>query len=459
MTVEIQQRIKTDGDACRVLVVDDDPGILSLLDDYLAMQGFSVTAFDSGLAAMEVIGKEYFDIVLTDLRMPDLSGIDILTGVKNVNPDTEVIIVTGFATVESAIEALKLGGYDYLQKPVKLDRLKILIERILEKKRLASENTLLKSRLKERHRYDGMVGASVPMQEIYEVIDRISNGTPTVFIQGESGTGKEILARVIHRNSDLSERPFVPVNCGAIAEGLLESELFGHLKGSFTGAVKDKVGLFEAADGGTIFLDEIAEVSSSTQVRLLRFLQERTVRPVGGTDERDVDVRVIAATNRDVEAAVRDGILREDLFYRLNVVGITLPPLRDRRQDIPVLANHFVSKFNRHGRRKIAGIEPEAMDLLNCYVWPGNVRQLENVIERAFALGTEDTIRINDLPEELRRSSRSFSRKKQTFNLAENEEKLIQSALSQSRGNKAEAAKLLGINLSTLYRKMKKTGA
>lgn len=458
VVLDVDRQIKADGDLCNVLVVDDDQGIVSLLDDYLTMQGFSVTALSSGLAAMEVIGKEHFDIVLTDLRMPDLSGIDILTAVKSVHPDTEVIIVTGFATVETAIEALKLGGYDYLQKPVKLDRLKILLDRILEKRRLASENILLKSRLKERHRYDGMVGVSVPIQEIYEVIDRISNGTPTVFIQGESGTGKEVLARVIHRNSDLNDRPFVPVNCGAIAEGLLESELFGHLKGAFTGAVRDKVGLFEAANGGTIFLDEIAEVSPSTQVRLLRVLQERTVRPVGGTGEREVDVRVIAATNRNVEAAVRDGILREDLFYRLNVVGITLPPLRDRRQDIPLLANHFVSKFNGRGNRKIAGVEPEAMEFLNAYGWPGNVRQLENVIERAFALGAGDTIGLNDLPEEIRNSSRPASLKKESFSLAENEEKLIQNALSQTRGNKAEAAMLLGINLSTLYRKMKKTG-
>jgi DNA-binding NtrC family response regulator len=426
------------------------------LDDYLTSEGFSVIALDNGLAALGLIEKQRFDIVLTDLRMPDSSGIDILITAKKFHPETEVIIVTGFASVESAIEALKLGGYDYLQKPVKLERLRILIDRILEKRRLASENVLLRTRLKERHRYDGMVGASVPMQAIYEVIDRINNASPTVFIQGESGTGKEVLARIIHRNSDLRDCPFIPVNCGAIAEGLLESELFGHLKGAFTGALRDKVGLFEAADGGTIFLDEIAEVSPVIQVKLLRVLQEKTVRPVGGTEERDVSVRVIAATNREVEAAVRDGVLREDLFYRLNVVAITLPPLRDRRQDIPLLANHFVSKFNGKGEHKISGIEPEAMDLLTGYHWPGNVRQLENAIERAFALGTGESIGVGDLPQEIRDLPGLSARGPGEFNLAENEKMIIRRVLSRTVGNKAEAARLLGINLSTLYRKMKR---
>ncbi len=454
--IQRQQSVEPAAGDTRILVVDDDAGILSMLEDFLSMKGFSVTALDSGRAALETIERQYFDIVLADLRMPDASGMDVLIQAKKLHPDTEVIIVTGFASVESAIEALKLGGYDYLQKPVKLERLSILIDRILDKKRLASENVLLRARLKERHRYDGMVGSSVAMQEIYDVVDRISNASPTVFIQGESGTGKEILARVIHRNSDLGDRPFIPVNCGAIAEGLLESELFGHLRGAFTGAVKDKIGLFEAADGGTIFLDEIAEMSSAVQVKLLRVLQERTVRPVGGTAETEVSVRVIAATNRDVDAAVKEGALREDLFYRLNVVAITLPPLRARREDIPLLANHFVSKFNAISGRKIIGIEPEAMELLLGYHWPGNVRQLENAVERAFALGTGDVIGVSDLPQEMKGSTPVSSKKSREFNLLENEKVLITGALSRTLGNKADAARMLGINLSTLYRKMKK---
>ena len=388
--------------------------------------------------------------------MPGFHGLDLLAATKEHRPETEVIVVTGYGTIESAIEALKLGSYDYLQKPIKFERLKLLIDRIVEKKNLQKENTLIKRRLEERYRYDELVGVSPKMQEIYEMIDRISINLPTVLIQGESGTGKEVVARVIHQNSDLKDNPFIPVNCGAMVEGLLESELFGHIKGAFTGAIKDKMGLFKAAEGGTLFLDEIAELTPSLQVKLLRVLQEKKVRPVGDTNEMDVDTRVIAATNRDLEEALKTGALRKDFFYRLNVVSIKMPPLRERKEDVPLFINYFLNKFNVLNKRKVSSISPEPMNVLLNYHWPGNVRQLENAMERAFMLGLGDTIELVDLPTEMREFAENASRKSGTCNLQENEIALIREALNKTAGNKAEAADLLGINITTLYRKIKK---
>ena len=311
-----------------ILFVDDDKGILSTVEEYLSFHGYSVTAVDSGLEAFDLIKTRDFDIVFTDLKMPGFDGLELLAVSKELRAQTEVIIITGYGTVESAIESLKLGSYDYIQKPVKLERLRVLVERIREKKKLLKENLLIKRRLKERYRFDQLVGVSTKMQGIYERIERISLTSPTVLIQGESGTGKEVVARVIHQNSDRKDKPFIPVNCGAMVEGLQESELFGHIKGAFTGAVKDRPGLFEAARGGTIFLDEIAKSSLSLQVKFLRVLQEKRIRPVGGTKEFDVNVRIIAASNKDPEEAMKNGALRKDLYYRLNVISIRLPPLR-----------------------------------------------------------------------------------------------------------------------------------
>jgi DNA-binding NtrC family response regulator len=390
--------------------------------------------------------------------MPGFSGLELLAAIKEHRPETEVVIVTGYGTIESAIEALKLGSYDYLQKPIKLERLKILIDRIVEKKKLQKENIIIKRRLRERYRYDELVGVSPKMQEIYEIIDRISINAPTVLIQGESGTGKEVVARVIHQNSDCKDKAFIPVNCGAMVEGLLESELFGHVKGSFTGAIKDKAGLFKAAEGGTIFLDEIAELTPHLQVKLLRVLQDKKVRPVGDTAETNVDVRVIAATNRNLEEAIKSGAMRKDLFYRLNVVSIKMPPLRDRKEDVPLFINYFLNKFNELNTRKVEHISPEAMNAMLNYHWPGNVRQLENAIERAFVLGLGNIIEIKDLPSELRELGEIKVRKGTTFNLRENEIVLIKEAMNKTAGNKAEAADLLGINITTLYRKIKKYG-
>ena len=439
-----------------ILFVDDDQQILEIVSTYLSRFGYVVDTVNNGPAAIEKIHQRDYAVVFTDLIMPEISGLDLLKSVKRSNPATEVVIVTGYGTIESAIEALKLGGYDYLQKPINFERLKILIERILEKRKLLLENIQIKQRLKDRFSFDQLVGKSPKMQQIYEIIDRISTGSPTVLIQGESGTGKELVANVIHQNSVRRDKPFIPVNCGAIAEGLLESELFGHVKGAFTGAIKDNIGLFKAADGGTLFLDEIAEVPPALQVKLLRALQERKIRPVGDTHEFGIDVRVIAATNRELEHAIENKTFRKDLYYRLNVISVHLPPLREIKEDIPHLVQHFMKKFSKETHRQVARVAPEALDLLMSYDWPGNVRQLENIIERAFALGEGDMICVKDLPSEIRNMDRQMNISDANLNLVENEKVLIKRALQQTLGNKAEAAQLLGINITTVYRKMEK---
>lgn len=444
----------------KILFVDDEKETLSIVKEYLSEGGYGVTVCDSGREALELTKRDDFDIVITDLKMPELSGLELLKAIKKYRSKTEVIIVTGYGTIETAIEALKFGGYDYLQKPVKLERLKVLIDRILEKNRLQEENILLKRKLQERFRYDDIIGLSPKMQHLYEIIDRISVDSPTILIQGESGTGKEVVAKVIHQNSDRKGKPFISVNCGAIVEGLMESELFGHVKGAFTGAIRDKVGLLKVAEGGTIFLDEIAEMPPSLQVKLLRALQDKKIRPVGDTKEIDVDVRVIAATNRELGEALKSGRLRRDLFYRLNVVSITIPPLRKRKEDIPLLINHFIKKFGETSKRRtvVKSVSPAAMSLLLDFDWPGNVRELENVVERAFALGVDEAIGVDDLPPEIRGLDNGVEAKTANYSLRENEAALIRKALAETNGKKVEASNLLGINLSTLYRKIRKYG-
>jgi DNA-binding NtrC family response regulator len=446
--------------AAQVLFVDDEEEIRLTVEEYLARQGYAVTTVGNGLDALELVKDREFDVVLTDLKMPRFSGLDLLKAIKEDQPDLEVIILTGYGTVKTAVEALKLGGYDYIQKPIKLDRVGHLIAQICEKRKMQKENLLLKGRLQERYRYDDLIGASPRMQQIFEVIARISGKDATVLIQGESGTGKEVVAKVIQKNSGRRDKPFVSLNCGAIVEGLLESELFGHVRGAFTGAIKDRVGLFESANEGTIFLDEISEMPQPLQVKLLRAIQERQIRPVGASKERDVDVRIIAATNRNAEELLNEGIMRKDLFYRLNVISIKMPPLRERKEDIPLLTNYFISKFGRNDNKGNAvRISPEAMYALLEYHWPGNVRELENVVERAFALGQGATIELPDLPVEIRKGS-GMQREKEitTFSLRENEISLIKNALLKSNGKKAPAAKLLEIDVSTLYRKVAKYG-
>jgi DNA-binding NtrC family response regulator len=440
----------------KILFVDDDQQILAMVEQFLSRCGFNITTESSGRRAIEMVREDNFCVVFSDLNMPEISGMELLKQIKAISSETEVIIVSGYGTIETAIQAMKLGSYDFLQKPINFDRFKILIDRIIEKQQLKEENQQIRNRLKERYKYDELVGMSPKMQNLYGIIDKISFGSPTVLIEGESGTGKELTANVIHNNSDRSEGPFIPINCGAIAESLLESELFGHIRGAFTGASKDSIGLFKAADGGTIFLDEIGEVSTAVQVSLLRVLQEKKVRPVGDTRETEVNVRVIAATNRNLEEAIKNKTFREDLYYRLNVISITMPPLRDIREDIPLLISHLIKKHRPKGSATLPEVSPEAMALLMGYHWPGNVRQLENVFERAFALGVKDVLQVKDLPNEIAQQSSTWMPADVNFNLKAIEEKTIRHALQRSGGNKADAAKLLGINTTTVYRKMAK---
>lgn len=442
-----------------ILFVDDEKEMLPTVEMYLSQLGYGVTVTDHGKEALEMIKKDHFDVVITDLNMPDVNGLDLLKAAKRMRPDTEVIIVTGFGTVETAVQALKCGGYDYLQKPVDLERLRLLIARIAEERRLKEENLQLKHKLKERYRYDDIIGLSPQMQQIYEIIDRISMDNSTVLIKGESGTGKEVVAKVIHKNSIRAAGPFVSINCGALVEGLLETELFGHIKGAFTGAVRDKEGLMKTAEGGTIFLDEIAEMPVSLQVKLLRALQEKKIRPVGATDELRVDTRVIAATNKNLNHALKSGRLRKDLYYRLNVVSIHIPPLRERKGDIIPLINHFIAKIGEsHPEKKKKRVAPEALGLLMEFDWPGNVRELENVVERAMVLGLGDTIGMEDLPAEIKGADGRKHAPQSNYDLKDNEILLIKRALVKTNGKKKEASRLLGIDLSTLYRKMARYG-
>lgn len=442
----------------KVLFVDDDRQILDLVQQYLLHQGLQITTSGAASDALKMVAETPYDVVFSDLMMPEMDGLELLTAIKETRPETEVVIVTGHGSIETAIQALKLGGYDYLQKPINFDRLNILLERICENKRLREENDFIKQRLKDRYKYDELVGISPRMQQVYEIIDRISMGTPTVFIQGESGTGKELVANVIHRNSSRRHKPFIPINCGAISEHLLESELFGHVKGAFSGAIRDTVGLFKAADGGTLFLDEIAEIPPSLQVKLLRALQEQRIRRVGDVRETPVNVRVIAATNKILEAEIENNRFRKDLYYRLNVIAIHMPALRDIKEDVPFLIHHFIRRFSRKNDNRVLNVSQEAMDILIKYQWPGNVRELENVIERAYALCIGDTIAPADLPPEIQNFGESLQSTETNFNLRDNEVRLIRQALRTTEGNKAETARLLGINLSTVYRKLDKYG-
>ncbi|MDJ0780945.1 MAG: sigma-54 dependent transcriptional regulator [Desulfosarcinaceae bacterium] len=443
---------------CNILFVDDDRQILELVQQFLLHRGIHVTITPAASEALQMVAETPYDVVFSDLMMPEMDGLELLKAIKATRSNTEVVIVTGHGSIETAIQALKLGGYDYLQKPINFDRLTILLERIWENKRLKEENVFIKERLKDRYKYDELVGISPRMQQVYEIIDRISMGAPTVLIQGESGTGKELVANVIHRNSQRRHKPFIPVNCGAISEHLLESELFGHIKGAFSGAIRDTVGLFKAADGGTLFLDEIAEIPPSLQVKLLRALQEQRIRRVGDVSELPVNVRVIAATNKILEDEIESQRFRKDLYYRLNVIAIHMPALREIKEDVPFLIHHFIRRFSRKNANRVLNVSQEAMDILIKYQWPGNVRELENVIERAYALCVGDTIAPADLPPEIQNFGETLSVGETNFNLKDNEIRLIRKALQRTQGNKAETARLLGINLSTVYRKMDKYG-
>jgi DNA-binding NtrC family response regulator len=445
--------------AARVLVVDDEKSILMLLEEALSQWGYQVTGASTGADALAALRTQVFDAALTDVRMPDMSGLDLLREIKKRDESIEVVIMTGYPTITSAVEALKEGAYDYLSKPLILDELRHLMQRLMERRFLRGEVQSLRMRLGEELTVNELIGGSGGMQRVKEIIGKVAVTDSPVLVEGESGTGKELVAAAIHRLSARAKGPFIPVNCSAIPRDLLESEFFGHVRGAFSGAVADALGLFRGANEGTIFLDEIAELPPELQVKLLRVLQEMQVRPVGSTKAYPVDVRVIAATNRNLEQAMKSGAFRQDLFYRLNVIRIMLPPLRERREDIPPLVNHFIRRFNKRFRRDVRGVTPDALTALAAYDFPGNVRELENLIERAFAMGSREHITLADLPSLSARPAMTPTvEAKAVPTLAEVEKELILRALAVHNNDKEEAARALGISRRTIYRRLKEYG-
>ena len=449
----------------RILVVDDESRNREFLKEFLEIEGFDVEMAKDGQEAIELLEKMDFDLVLTDLKMPRADGLSVLEALQRGNPQTVAIVFTGFGSIDTAVKAVKLGAYDYITKPLKMEEIMIVIQRALEHRKLSLENEMLRRQLRRKYKFDNIIGDHENMQEVFRLVEKIANTDSTILIYGESGTGKELIARAIHFNSDRRERPLIPVNCGAIPEELLESELFGHEQGAFTGATRTRIGRFELGNGGTIFLDEIGDMSPALQVKILRVLQEHEFERVGGMKTIKVDIRVIAATNKDLEKNVAEGKFREDLFYRLNVIPIQLPHLRERRSDVPLLVNHFVHMYNEKNRHDITGISPEAMELLVNYDWPGNVRELENMIERIVILKGEGVVEPSDLPEKIVASnSRSLHSRIRipengiSFNTAvtEFERELILQALNRTNWVKNKAAKLLNLNRTTLVEKMKK---
>lgn len=441
-----------------VLVVDDDPVACRLLQEVLIKQGYQVEAAQSGSEAIEKAKASLFDVVLSDIKMPDLDGLELLKALKCLSPETIVIMMTAFGSIGTAIEAIQEGAYDYLSKPFKLEEVKLTVERALDYKRLLRENLQFRQALKERYQLENIVGRSGPMLDIYKIVARVASSSSTVLIQGESGTGKELIARAIHYNSPRADNPMIVVDCAALAEAILESELFGHVRGAFTGAIAGKKGLFEEADSGTCFMDEVGNIGPSIQAKLLRFLQEREIKRVGGTESLKLDVRIIAATHQDLEALVKAGKFREDLFYRLSVVSILLPPLRKRKEDLPLLAEHFLHKYASQNQKEISHISPEAVALLSEHDWPGNIRELEHVIERAVALTRNPLLLPEDLPLKLRKEAGEEAPSESSLALKELERQQIQRALKMAGGNKKLAAERLGIHRRTLYRLAKRYG-
>ncbi|RKY81386.1 sigma-54-dependent Fis family transcriptional regulator [candidate division KSB1 bacterium] len=444
-----------------ILLVDDEKSIRTTLSLFLERQGFKVEPISDGKSAVEKLKTNFYDLVITDLKMKDVDGLQVLREAKAINPLTEVIVLTGFGTVESGVEAIKLGAYDYIQKPVDMDEFVLLIEKALERKDLKLKVEQLQTELKDKYRFENIVGKSKEMMDVFSLVFKVAPTDSTVLITGESGTGKELIARAMHENSRRKNRTFVTINCGALPENIQESELFGHVRGSFTGAIKDKRGLFQEANGGTLFLDEVGEMSLATQVKVLRFLQNGEIRRVGDNEPIFVDVRLIAATNQDLENGINEGTFREDLFYRLNVIPIKMPPLRRRRDDIPLLISYFIDKYSEKSGKKVHSISPEAEKILTGYRWPGNVRELENVIERAVILTNKNTILPEDLPSSIRTSMEIETGSDDGFDeipLEELEKKQILKILNKYSWNQKKASEILGISTTTLWRKLKAYG-
>jgi DNA-binding NtrC family response regulator len=443
-----------------ILIVEDEAIARKNLEHILKKEGYGVISVDNGMKALEMLNSRTFDLVITDLKMEKVDGMQVLEKSLGLQPHTEVIMITGYATVDSAVKAMKEGAYHYIAKPYKIDEVRKIVKEALTKRRLLLENLELKESLKKMQRVPFIVGKSVAMISVQKTIEQIASSDINVLILGESGTGKELVAKAIHHLSARSEKRFIAFNCGSFTEELMANELFGHEKGAFTGATKEKAGLIEVADGGMVFLDEIGDMPLTMQVKLLRVIQEKTFLRVGGVDPMPVDVRFIAATHRDLKEDVKNGYFRQDLFYRLNVITIQLPPLADRNGDIPLLANYFLAQKTQAMKKDIREIEREAIDLLCQYGWPGNVRELENVVERAVALENGTSILVADLPDYIRNLSiETYRRTRSAIPTLEDQEKhYIQWILEKCEGNKTKAAKTMGIDRVSLWRKMKRYG-
>jgi two-component system response regulator AtoC len=438
-----------------VLLIDDDRATRELLREVLQKEAYTVREAKTGQEALAHAQAAPYEVVLADLRLPDVDGIEVLRSLHALDPELPVIVMTAFGSMETAVEAIREGAYDYISKPFNLEEVRLTVRRACERRRLLQDNLLFQQALRDKYRFENIVGTSPKMVEVYRTVARVASTRSTVLLVGESGTGKELIARALHYNSPRARAPFVALDCGALPESLLESELFGHEKGAFTGAHALKKGLFEVAHGGTIFVDEVGDIGPSLQAKLLRVLQEHEVRRVGGVDPIKVDIRVIAATRQDLEPLVKAGRFREDLFYRLSVVTITLPRLSERREDIPLLAMHFLRKCAAEAGKGISHIAPEAVALLCQYDWPGNVRELEHVIERAVALTANPVLLADDLSAKQQQPAPASD----TFpSLAEMEKRHLQLALVKAAGNRRQAALLLGVSRRTLYRMAKRHG-
>lgn len=443
-----------------ILIADDEQEIRESLSIILEDEGYRCQTAEDGATAIEALTNESFDILITDLKMPKADGIEVLEQSLHYSPETLAIIITAHATIETAIEALRKGAADYILKPLDFDEVLIRIHNLLEHKKLIQENKYLRKQIDQEFNFNHIIGESDAMQQVYRMVERVSNADSNVLITGPSGTGKELVARAIYANGNRANEPFIAINCGAIPKDLIGSELFGHKKGAFTGAESDKEGVFVAANNGTVFLDEVAEIPLEQQVHLLRVIQEREVKPVGSNQTVSFDTRIIAASNRDLEQQVEQGNFRDDLYYRLNVVEISLPTLEERKQDIPLLAQHFVKKYSRELNRPVQGISGEAMGALISHKWKGQVRELENVIERAVLLGDDEFISPEDLPSNISKAENEYDLDTDSLETAVQsfEKHHILSVLKRCDGNKTKAAGLLGIDPSTLYRKMEKMG-
>ncbi|MBK7961885.1 MAG: sigma-54-dependent Fis family transcriptional regulator [Bdellovibrionales bacterium] len=451
----------------RILVVDDEESIREFLEIMLKKEGYEVTLAEDGQKAKDLLAKKTFDMVISDLQMPNVTGLGLLRHVKETTPDLVFMMITAFGTTETAVEAMKIGAYDYITKPFKIDEVRLNIQNALRSQNLEVENRSLKKELVKEYSFQNIVGNSPAMHQIFDLVKRVSMAPTNILVTGESGTGKEVVAKAIHYNGPLKDRPFVTVNCGAIPENLMESEMFGHKKGSFTGAVVDKVGLFEVADGGTLFLDEVGELPLTIQVKLLRAIQERVIRRVGATDDMKIEVRIIAATNRHLDEMVQKGSFRQDLYYRLNVINIKTPSLKERREDIPLLANYFLKKYNERLNKNINAISTEAMEILMKYDYPGNVRELENMIERTVALEAGATILPESLPPMVNTPSgrkMASSHEIEIGNegidldkvMGQIEKELLVKAIHSAGGVKKKASKLLHITFRSMRYRIEK---